>query len=69
MMKKYNYVKPTCFVMCFGSDLMEETLPLGGSQDKSDSGDSTGGGLSKKGYFDMGDEEGKTEYYNVWDNE
>ena len=59
MMKKYNYVKPTCFVMCFGSDLMEDTLPLGGSQDETDSGDPSGGGLSKKGYFDMGDEEEK----------
>ena len=47
-MKRKDYIEPTCSLVYMLDDLMKETLPIGGSGDRTDSGDNSGGGLSKK---------------------
>lgn len=49
-MKRKDYIEPTCSLVYMLDDLMEETLPLAGSPDFTDSGDDSGGGLSKKDF-------------------
>jgi len=55
-MKKENYTKPHCFVVQMGHDLME-TLPMGGSQNYTDTGDDSGAGLAKKNFIDMDEDD------------
>lgn len=59
-MKKKDYIKPTCSLVYMLDDLMEKTLLIGGSGDSTDSGDNSGGGLSKKDFTgtDDGDANG-----------
>lgn len=65
-MKKREYTSPTCLVVRLCDGLMDETtVPMGGSQDYTDSGDDSGGGLAKKGVVFM-DEDGDN---NVWSDE
>ena len=44
---KLPYIKPLCYEIQLSNDIMEN-LPLGGSNDYTDSGDDSGGGLAKK---------------------
>lgn len=66
MMDKREYAKPTCSVVYMNCDLME-TLPLGGSGDKTDSGDDSGGGLSKKDFFVTDENEDQSS--KTWEND
>lgn len=60
-MKRKIYTKPSCLVIRMYDDLMN-TMPVGGSQDQTDSGDDSGAGLSKGNIFD------EEENSNVWDD-
>lgn len=66
MMKRREYVKPTCSVVYMNCDLME-TLPVGGSRDRTDSGDDSGGGLSKKDFFVTDENEDQSS--KTWEND
>lgn len=64
IMEKREYTSPTCLVVRLCDGLME-TLPIGDSNDYTDSGDDSGAGLAKKGVVFM-DEDGDN---NVWGDE
>ena len=63
-MKRKDYIKPICSLVYMLDDLMEETLPLAGSPNFTDSGDNSGGGLSKKDFTDTDD--GDANGSNKW---
>lgn len=63
-MERKDYIKPTCSLVYMLDDLMEDTLPMGASWDKTSSGDDTGGGLSKKDF--TGTDDGDANGSNKW---
>ncbi len=55
-MKKKDYIKPTCSLVNMLDNLLEN-LPMGGSWDRTDSGDNSGAGLSKKDFTGTDDDD------------
>ena len=66
-MKRKDYIKPTCSLVYMLDDLMENKLPIGGSWDKTKSGDETGGGLSKKDF--TGTDDADANGSNKWSDD
>lgn len=62
-MKRKDYIKPTCSLVNMFDNLLEN-LPIGGSGNSTDSGDNSGGGLSKKDFTDTDD--GDANGSNKW---